>query len=175
MSPTYSICSEHGYLSGEQKICPKCGKVTEVYSRITGYYRPVQNWNDGKLQEYANRTTYQIDNVIANNIKETNIKDNSVKPNNAKHEKITNTQPTHKPSNGKTLLFTTKTCPNCRLAKEYLKDVDYVTIDAEENSQLAVEYGVMQAPTLVIVAGQSRQKYVNVSNIKKYAEEYKGA
>jgi ribonucleoside-triphosphate reductase len=73
------------------------------------------------------------------------------------------------------LLFTTKTCPNCRLAKEYLKDMDYVTIDAEENSQLAVEYGVMQAPTLVIVTGQHSQKYVNVSNIKKYAQEYKGA
>jgi ribonucleoside-triphosphate reductase len=78
-----------------------------------------------------------------------------------------------KPDN--TLLFTTKTCPNCRLAKEYLKDMDYEIVDAEENSQLAVEYGVMQAPTLVIIAGQSRQKYVNVSNIKKYAEEYKGA
>jgi ribonucleoside-triphosphate reductase len=169
MSPTYSICSEHGYLSGEQKICPKCGKVTEVYSRITGYYRPVQNWNDGKLQEYANRTTYQIDNVITNNVKTNNTKDNNIKcnkPTEEPHKKLTNTQP---------LLFTTKTCPNCRLAKEYLKDVDYVTIDAEENSQLAVEYGVMQAPTLVIVAGQSRQKYVNVSNIKKYAEEYKGA
>jgi ribonucleoside-triphosphate reductase len=169
MSPTYSICSEHGYLSGEQKICPKCGKVTEVYSRITGYYRPVQNWNDGKLQEYANRTTYQIDNVITNNVKTNNTKDNNIKcnkPTEEPHKKLTNTQP---------ILFTTKTCPNCRLAKEYLKDVDYVTIDAEENSQLAVEYGVMQAPTLVIVAGQSRQKYVNVSNIKKYAEEYKGA
>jgi ribonucleoside-triphosphate reductase len=176
ISPTYSICGEHGYLSGEQKICPKCGKVTEVYSRITGYYRPVQNWNDGKLQEYANRTTYQIKE---NSVKDNNIKENSVKENTVKHEKPTNSQPPHKLSSGKTsgktLLFTTKTCPNCRLAKEYLKDVDYVTIDAEENSQLAVEYGVMQAPTLVIVAGQSRQKYVNVSNIKKYAEEYKGA
>ena len=64
LSPTYSICKEHGYLSGEQKICPKCGKTTEVYSRITGYYRPVQNWNDGKLQEYANRTEYQIGNSV---------------------------------------------------------------------------------------------------------------
>ncbi len=50
MSPTYSVCREHGYLAGEQKTCPKCGSVTEIYSRITGYYRPVQNWNDGKLQ-----------------------------------------------------------------------------------------------------------------------------
>jgi ribonucleoside-triphosphate reductase len=166
MSPTYSICSEHGYLSGEQKVCPKCGKATEVYSRITGYYRPVQNWNDGKLQEYANRTEYkaeyraegkaeykEADNIAADK-PETDII-------NKTEENI--------------LLFTTKTCPNCRLAKEYLKDMDYTIIDAEENSQLAVEYGVMQAPTLVIVAGQSSQKYVNVSNIKKYAEKYKGA
>jgi ribonucleoside-triphosphate reductase len=166
MSPTYSICSEHGYLSGEQKVCPKCGKATEVYSRITGYYRPVQNWNDGKLQEYANRTEYkaecraegkaeykEADNIAADKPETDIINENE--------ENI--------------LLFTTKTCPNCRLAKEYLKDMDYTIIDAEENSQLAVEYGVMQAPTLVIVAGQSSQKYVNVSNIKKYAEKYKGA
>ncbi|MBQ8597449.1 MAG: ribonucleoside triphosphate reductase, partial [Lachnospiraceae bacterium] len=61
LSPTYSICKEHGYLAGEQKTCPHCGQVTEVYSRITGYYRPVQNWNDGKMQEYKNRQTYDID------------------------------------------------------------------------------------------------------------------
>ena len=60
LSPTYSICKEHGYLAGEVKVCPHCGAKTEVYSRITGYYRPVQNWNDGKLQEYANRTEYDI-------------------------------------------------------------------------------------------------------------------
>ena len=75
-----------------------------------------------------------------------------------------------KTDRNKTYLFTTKTCPNCKLAKEYLKDVDYTVIDAEENMDLAVQYGVMQAPTLVIVAGQSQQKYVNVSNIRKYAE-----
>ena len=68
------------------------------------------------------------------------------------------------------MLFTTKTCPNCKLAKEYLKDVDYMVVDAEENYDLAVQYGVMQAPTLVIVSGQSQQKYVNASNIRRYAE-----
>lgn len=68
------------------------------------------------------------------------------------------------------MLFTTKTCPNCRLAKEYLKDVDYTIVDAEDNYDLAVQYGVMQAPTLVIVSGQSQQKYVNASNIRRYAE-----
>jgi ribonucleoside-triphosphate reductase len=162
MSPTYSICSEHGYLSGEQKVCPKCGRVTEVYSRITGYYRPVQNWNDGKLQEYANRTEYKVSPIDKPTVGE------------CKKDVTMETQP-QLDNISNILLFTTKTCPNCRLAKEYLKDVDYEIIDAEENSQLAVEYGVMQAPTLVIVTGQHSQKYVNVSNIKKYAQEYKGA
>ncbi len=60
LSPTYSVCREHGYLVGEQYTCPHCGQATEVYSRITGYYRPVQNWNDGKLQEYKERKVYDI-------------------------------------------------------------------------------------------------------------------
>ena len=165
LSPTYSICKEHGYLSGEQKICPKCGKTTEVYSRITGYYRPVQNWNDGKLQEYANRTEYQIGNSVitgehlkakpASEIKAAALSASMI----SQREEEKNIK----------FLFTTKTCPNCKLAKEYLKDVDYTIVDAEENMDLAVQYGVMQAPTLVIVTGQSQKKYVNVSNIKKYA------
>ncbi|GFI23014.1 anaerobic ribonucleoside-triphosphate reductase [Lachnospiraceae bacterium] len=159
MSPTYSICSEHGYLTGEQKNCPKCGKRTEIYSRITGYYRPVQNWNDGKLQEYQNRTEYRMGNDIERPVflqaTETECVDMHI-------QKLGN--------NKNTYLFTTKTCPNCSLAKKYLQDVDYTIVDAEENMDLAVRYGVMQAPTLVIVAGQSEQKYVNVSNIRKYAE-----
>lgn len=173
MSPTYSICKEHGYLSGEQKTCPKCGSVTEIYSRITGYYRPVQNWNDGKLQEYANRTEYKLENTIYATCdieeKETTIKTSKKvterrNGNNADKVKEKNSD------RGRMYLFTTKTCPNCKLVKEYLNDMDYTVIDAEENMELAEEFGVMQAPTLVIVAGQSRQKYVNVSNIKKYAE-----
>lgn len=58
ISPTYSVCPNHGYLAGEQTTCPHCGEKTEVYSRITGYYRPVQNWNDGKAQEYRDRKVY---------------------------------------------------------------------------------------------------------------------
>lgn len=159
MSPTYSICSEHGYLTGEQKTCPKCGKPTEIYSRITGYYRPVQNWNDGKLQEYQNRTEYRMGNSIKKPVfaetDKTECAEKSVRKIDSKKN---------------TYLFTTKTCPNCNLAKKYLQNVDYTIVDAEENMDLAVRYGVMQAPTLVIVAGQSEQKYVNVSNIRKYAE-----
>ncbi len=164
LSPTYSICREHGYLAGEQKICPRCGKATEVYSRITGYYRPVANWNDGKLQEYANRTEYKVEAsglkrpmasivTLSNRNREMSIK--VEKPENIKY------------------LFITKTCPNCRLAKEYLKGEQYVIIDAEENMELAGKYGVMQAPTLVVVNGKECRKYVNVSNIKKYADSRK--
>lgn len=165
LSPTYSICKEHGYLSGEQKICPKCGQTTEVYSRITGYYRPVQNWNDGKLQEYANRTEYQIGNSV---IKGEHLKAKPASEIKAAALSASMISQREEEKNIK-FLFTTKTCPNCKLAKEYLKDVDYTIVDAEENMDLAVQYGVMQAPTLVIVTGQSQKKYVNVSNIKKYA------
>ena len=165
LSPTYSICKEHGYLSGEQKICPKCGKTTEVYSRITGYYRPVQNWNDGKLQEYANRTEYQIGNSV---IKGEHLKAKPASEIKAAALSASMISQREEEKNIK-FLFTTKTCPNCKLAKEYLKEVDYTMVDAEENMDLAVQYGVMQAPTLVIVTGQSQKKYVNVSNIKKYA------
>lgn len=165
LSPTYSICKEHGYLSGEQKRCPKCGKVTEVYSRITGYYRPVQNWNDGKLQEYANRTEYQIGNSV---IKGEHLKATPTSGIKAAALSASMISQREEEKNIK-FLFTTRTCPNCKLAKEYLKDVDYTIVDAEENMDLAVQYGVMQAPTLVIVTGQSQKKYVNVSNIKKYA------
>lgn len=162
LSPTYSICKEHGYLAGEVKVCPHCGAKTEVYSRITGYYRPVQNWNDGKLQEYANRTEYDIAHsslkrptrsvvTLSNFAEEVDVK--VEQPQNIKY------------------LFTTKTCPNCKQVKEYLKNVPYVTIDAEENMELARRYGVMQAPTLVVVNGDSHKKYVNASNIKKYVDQ----
>lgn len=60
ISPTYSICKNHGYLTGEVKSCPVCGEDTEIYSRITGYYRPVHNWNDGKVQEFKDRRTYNV-------------------------------------------------------------------------------------------------------------------
>ena len=139
--------------------------VPEVYSRITGYYRPVQNWNDGKLQEYANRTEYQIGNSV---IKGEHLKAKPASEIKAAALSASMISQREEEKNIK-FLFTTKTCPNCKLAKEYLKDVDYTIVDAEENMDLAVQYGVMQAPTLVIVTGQSQKKYVNVSNIKKYA------
>lgn len=162
LSPTYSICKSHGYLAGEVKICPHCGAKTEVYSRITGYYRPVQNWNDGKLQEYHNRTEYDIENSVLKRPTRSVV----TLSNFAEDVKVS----VEEPKNIK-YLFTTKTCPNCKLAKEYLADMKYVVIDAEENMELATRYGVMQAPTLVVVDGEKHKKYVNASNIKKYVDQ----
>ena len=162
LSPTYSICKEHGYLAGEVKVCPHCGAKTEVYSRITGYYRPVQNWNDGKLQEYANRTEYDIvHSSLKRPTRSVVTLSNFAEDVEVKVEQPENIR----------YLFTTRTCPNCRLVKEYLKNVPYATIDAEENMELARRYGVMQAPTLVVVNGDSHKKYVNASNIKKYVDQ----
>ena len=161
LSPTYSICSDHGYLAGEVKTCPHCGAKTEVYSRITGYYRPVQNWNDGKLQEYANRTEYDV----AHSVLKRPARSVVTLSNFAEDVEVSVQQPQNV-----RYLFTTKTCPNCKLAKEYLKDVIYLAIDAEENIELATRYGIMQAPTLVVVDGDKHRKYVNASNIKKYVD-----
>ncbi len=59
ISPTFSVCSDHGYLGGEHKTCPDCNKETEVFSRIVGYYRPVNNWNKGKREEYKKRVEFR--------------------------------------------------------------------------------------------------------------------
>lgn len=161
LSPTYSICKTHGYLAGEVKTCPHCGEKTEVYSRITGYYRPVQNWNDGKLQEYANRKEYDIEHSVLKRPTRSVV----TLSNFAEDVDVSVEQPKNI-----RYLFTTKTCPNCKLAKEYLKGINYVLIDAEENMELASRYSVMQAPTLVVVEGEEQKKYVNASNIKKYVD-----
>lgn len=164
LSPTYSICQEHGYLPGEQEECPICGSRTEVYSRITGYYRPVQNWNDGKLQEYDNRIEYEIANSL--------LKHPSCK---SGKEQESAKKAVERESAGSLedvkYLFVTKTCPNCRLAKQYLQGEQYVVVDAEENEELASKYKIMQAPSLVVVNAEGTEKYVNASNIKKYVEE----
>ena len=129
-----------------------------MYSRITGYYRPVQNWNDGKMQEYKNRKLYDIPN-------------SHLKHHVSKLVTITKDDVKIEPAQSVKYLFTTKTCPNCATAKKMLKEAneDYVLIDAEENSEMAQKYGVMQAPTLVVVQNDRLlQKVVNASNIQKY-------
>ena len=162
LSPTYSVCKEHGYIAGEHFTCPKCGKKAEVYSRITGYYRPVQNWNDGKTQEYKNRKLYDIDNSCLKKVHSSIVT-------------VSRDDVEIKHMEGVKYLFTTKTCPNCRMAKEMLKGEAVQIIDAEENPELVKKYGIMQAPTLVIVDGARTKKYVNASNIKKYVDTAKEA
>lgn len=158
LSPTYSVCKEHGYISGEHFTCPHCGKPAEVYSRITGYYRPVQNWNDGKTQEYQNRQLYDIQSSQFKRVHSSIVT-------------VSEDDVQVKPMEGAKYLFTTKTCPNCRIAKEMLKGEEYVVIDAEENQELVQKYGVRQAPTLVVVDGTHTEKYVNASNIKHFVDQ----
>jgi len=147
LSPIYSVCKNHGYINGEVSKCPICGEEAEVYSRITGYYRPVKNWNDGKAQEYKQRKSYDMKNS------KMKCEENE---------------------NG-IFLFGTKTCPNCKVAKGLLEKakVEYKFIDAEENVELAKKYSVKQAPTLVIVDGKNVTNIVNLSNIKKHIEDFK--
>ena len=153
ISPTYSICKKHGYLNGEQRTCPECGGPTEVYSRITGYYRPVQNWNDGKAQEYLDRKVYDPCSAVAGPEK----RDRGSLPETPKN---------------KTLLFTTKTCPNCSTAKALLQraGLPFEVILAEENRELAKAYGIFKAPTAVVIEGQNRHKYIGVSEIQNYTQ-----
>lgn len=151
LSPTYSVCKTHGYISGEVDKCPKCGAEMEIYSRITGYYRPLKNWNDGKAQEFKARKVYNVDACCGSD--ESDSK-------------------TQEFSDGITL-FGTKTCPNCKMAKTLLDKakIKYKYVDAEENAEMTIAYGVKQAPTLVIVKGNEKTNVVNLSNIKKTIEE----
>ena len=155
LSPTYSVCKNHGYLNGEQYVCPECGEKTEVYSRITGYYRPVQNWNDGKTQEYKDRKVYNIGN--------SKLTHEGVKTETCECE-----QQTDKAVDG-AYLFTTSTCPNCKIACSILDKADfgYEKLLANEYAEMATSFGVKQAPTLVVVKNGIATKYSGVSDIKK--------
>ena len=152
LSPTYSVCKNHGYLAGEQLVCPFCGEKAEVYSRITGYYRPVQNWNDGKAQEFKDRRTYD---VAASKLTHSGV------PAQKADSKISPAQ-----SCEEIRLFVTKTCPNCALAKQLLDDagVGYTVYLAEEHRDAARALGIRQAPTLV----SGGQKWAGVSGIRAF-------
>jgi len=163
LSPTYSVCAEHGYLTGEHFICPQCGKKAEVYSRITGYYRPVQNWNDGKTQEFKDRKVYDVDHSVLH------------------RERMMDAPccgtdayaPDYAPADDKEiLLFATKTCPNCAMAKAMLNKagIAYRVVDAEDNKDLTIAYGIKKAPTLMVPNGEEYVRYENASEIRRYIE-----
>jgi len=202
MSPTYSVCADHGYITGEQYTCPICGKKTEVYSRITGYYRPVQNWNDGKVQEFKDRKVYDIghsslthtgpnpapvdfdeimDEIRTEETKQAGMAAVSqMKAESAAAPAKEQAAPAEAPKAGraaksaprmdgvKALLFKTPTCPNCKAAGALLDKagVEYDALNANEEKDLVNAYGVKQAPTLVLVKGDTFEKYRGVSDIK---------
>lgn len=161
LSPTYSVCSEHGYIAGEHYTCPECGKKTEVYSRITGYYRPVQNWNDGKRAEFSERKVYDIENsqCKGKTLEEVASDDNSCD--------------CSAPQG--LLLFTSPTCPNCKIAKSMLDKagIEYTALDALENKDLAIALGVKKGPTLLVPNDNGYDFYDNASLIKGFIENNK--
>ncbi len=161
MSPTYSVCAEHGYLSGEQYTCPHCGKAAEVYSRITGYYRPVQNWNDGKTQEYKDRKVYDLERSSLRGTVAPVVKPDAA---------ACDCAPTINRAEAKTILVSRVTCPNCRVAETLLgkANVAYEKMIAEENADFCREHGIKGAPTLIVTDGTNYQSYYGVSEIKKY-------
>ena len=160
LSPTYSVCTDHGYLAGEQFHCEKCGEPAEVYSRITGYYRPVQNWNAGKTQEFKERREYA--------------------PETSRAPKASPLQPAHEPDREaaaaapgeESYLFTTPTCPNCRVAGMLLDKAaqPYRQLIAEEHRDLALRFGVKQAPTLVVTENGAFKKYAGIPEIKRHLQ-----
>ena len=152
LSPTYSVCKNHGYLAGEQPVCPFCGEKAEVYSRITGYYRPVQNWNDGKAQEFKDRKTYDM---AASKLTHSGV------PAQEANNKIRTAQPCEE-----IRLFVTKTCPNCKQAEQLLDDagIGYTVCLAEEHRDAVRALGIRQAPTLV----SGGQKWAGISGIRTF-------
>ena len=149
ISPTYSVCKNHGYLSGEVKVCPECGATCEVYSRITGYYRPVKNWNDGKAQEFKERKTYVVDGIVE--------KEDRDKPN--EYDEVP-------------ILVTTKTCPKCKEAEKMLieHDIFYMKMLAADNLEFVDNHNIVTAPTLVV----GNKEYIGISGIVKYIYEKEG-
>jgi ribonucleoside-triphosphate reductase len=217
ISPVYSICENHGYLAGEHYVCPECGQPSEVYSRITGYYRPVKNWNAGKVQEFRDRKYYKVVRRSSAVSAETAEAVEAVKAaGEAKQQAaeeasraaaqsqaagqaqtraaamavsnpvvsrrvaadvrpVAGTQAKQdadasaKEIGNGLYLFTTKTCPNCRMVKErILPKGTYETVDAEENPELAKQFGIRMAPTLVVVKDGKVETYANASSIREY-------
>ena len=165
LSPTYSVCKNHGYLSGEVSVCPECGERTEIYSRITGYYRPVQNWNDGKAQEFKDRKVYDIghSHLTHQGVLHPDVK--AEQPDAPAEEPAGNACGTVK-------LFATRTCPNCKQAEKLLTEagIPFTRLLAEENGEEAARLGIRQAPTLVV--GDAEDKYVGLGAVRKFIAEY---
>ena len=176
ISPTYSVCKNHGYIAGEHFNCPECGEKTEVYSRITGYYRPVQNWNDGKAQEYKDRVVYAEAKLTGKQPLYVNAEcgmQNDTNPSvTCGDTSLCTREAGEVAAPERLLLFTTKTCPKCRMAKMFLDQagLSYEALLAEENAELTKSYGIKEAPTLVVISGDKAEMISGPSDIKGYID-----
>lgn len=174
LSPTYSICENHGYIAGEHFSCPHCGKATEVYSRITGYYRPVRNWNDGKSSEFENRKTYEPEELFS--VNRNLLEEAGVEMPRVGTQTLGRANRVESPASNsdaeKVILVTTRTCPNCQAAKNYLNqagiEYDVILADEADGAEIAVQYNISAAPTLIVQSGEEAELYSNVSNIRAY-------
>lgn len=174
LSPTYSICENHGYIAGEHFSCPHCGNATEVYSRITGYYRPVRNWNDGKSSEFENRKTYEPEELFS--VNRNLLEEAGVEMPRVGTQTLGRANRVEAPKSNsdaeKVILVTTKTCPNCQAAKNYLNqagiEYDVILADEADGAEIAVQYNISAAPTLIVQSGEEAELYSNVSNIRAY-------
>ena len=159
LSPTYSVCRNHGYIAGEHYKCDKCGEETEVYSRITGYYRPVKNWNSGKSQEYRDRREFVLETSV---MKRAGVE--AEQECECAKAVATVTLP------ATVTLFATKTCPNCKIAASMLEraGVEYEKLFVEDNEELARSLELKQAPTLIVAGDDGYEKFTGVPAIKEF-------
>ncbi|MBR2594990.1 MAG: ribonucleoside triphosphate reductase [Solobacterium sp.] len=184
MSPTYSICPNDGYLTGEVWKCPICGAETEVYSRITGYYRPVKNWNAGKSQEFKDRKVYKVEGLVSRPVSdfEKEKANEPVKADESVGKAVTFAEPIEStqavgmeaeaPAAATGLkLFATTTCPNCKIVAADMtkRGIAFDKVYADQDPTEAKALGIKQAPTLVVMNGKEPvARYTGVSEIKKF-------
>lgn len=174
MSPTYSICKNHGYIHGEVYTCPECGEKTEVYSRITGYYRPVQNWNDGKAQEFKDRVVYDIANsklthegpintitiVSADKLKEEAAEARKAElehPIEAAAADMTfeNVEAADEAPAGIPTMYVKDHCPKCKGAEQRFKlaGIEYREVNCSQDMDTARALNITQTPTIIDADG----------------------
>jgi len=153
VTPTFSVCNDHGYLRGEHFHCPQCGSEAEVYTRIVGYYRPVQNWNKGKKEEYKERTEFVSDgtpleiaapSLAINAQLGASVNANTV----SKKTKIQAYK-----------FFYSDTCPNCPPVKDYITKLEVAgeiyNASTREGLQEAQKYNIFSVPTVLLMDNQN--------------------
>ena len=144
-----------------------CGKPVQTFSRISGYYRPVQNWNDGKAQEFKDRKTYDqrqaIDGEVLGGVKETTEAPET--------PVVTRDEGTLDMDLDGLVLFASKTCPNCKMAKAFMDKlgINYKVLMSEENMDLIKSLNLRTAPTLIkFENGTAKDIVATYPGIRKY-------